>query len=65
MHIIENKEKYTKEQLMLMKTQDINYVNFKRSVERKVSMRLTSLLLVVVHSGILAMLNKQGPQTLS
>ena len=36
MHTIQNEHKYTNEQLKLMKTQDLNYINFKRSVEIKV-----------------------------
>jgi len=41
-HTIVNEHKYTKEQLMLMKTQDLNYVNFKRGVEKKKIEKLQS-----------------------
>lgn len=34
-HTIKNKKTYTAEQLKLMKTQDLNYVNFKKITERK------------------------------
>ena len=46
MHTIVNEQKYTKEQLMLMKTQDLNYVNFKRGVEKKVCIRFGSILML-------------------
>eukprot|EP00112_Aurelia_sp_Birch-Aquarium-sp1_P002107 Seg123.2 transcript_id=Seg123.2/GoldUCD/mRNA.D3Y31 product="putative U3 small nucleolar RNA-associated protein 11" protein_id=Seg123.2/GoldUCD/D3Y31 len=41
-HTIKNSESYTADQLKLMKTQDLNYVNLKRSVERKKIEKLRS-----------------------
>ena len=35
-HTIVNEKKYTAEQLKLMKSQNLNYINFKRNLERKV-----------------------------
>ncbi|XP_065057521.1 probable U3 small nucleolar RNA-associated protein 11 [Rhopilema esculentum] len=34
-HTIVNEKKYTAEQLKLMKSQNLNYINFKRNLERK------------------------------
>ena len=45
-HTIKRKKKHTADALKLMKTQDLNYINSKRSMEAKVTR-------IVLNSGVL------------